>query len=165
MKENLSAWMDGESDGEQAGPLLPELKRDRALRADWDCYHVIGDALRNVHGPDLCGRIRARLEAEPTVLAPRRRANAFRLRRRLLSAAASVSAVAFVGWMALRGAEQTQPQLAAAPAPVAASIPVAAGAGANNYLLAHQRYSPSSAMQGVAPYVRTVVEERSSARR
>jgi len=29
-----------------------------------------------------------------------------------------------------------------------------------NYLLAHQRFSPSNAMQGVAPYVRLVVEER-----
>jgi hypothetical protein len=29
-----------------------------------------------------------------------------------------------------------------------------------NYLLAHQPYSHASAMQGIAPYVRSVAEER-----
>jgi predicted HicB family RNase H-like nuclease len=43
------------------------------LRGSLDCYHLIGDALRGVQGADLCARIRARLDAEPTVLAPRRR--------------------------------------------------------------------------------------------
>jgi sigma-E factor negative regulatory protein RseA len=167
MNEKLSVWMDGELEDEQARPLLPQLKRDAALRADWDCYHVIGDALRGVHGPELCARVCARLESEPTVLAPRRPGGAARLRRRVLSAAASVAAVAFVGWRALAGWEQAPAQLAAVPAPAAesAAVAVAADGRANNYILAHQRYSPSSAMQGVAPYVRTVAEQRGAARR
>ncbi len=164
MKENLSAWMDGELSGEQARPLLPQLKRDGGLRSDWDGYHLIGDALRGVHGPDLCARIRARLDTEPTVLAPQRRDAAEKLRRYALSAAASVAAVAFVGWMALPG-RQDAPQIAAVPAAEIKQVAVPAGEGAADYLLAHQRYSPSSAMQGVAPYVRTVAEERSAARR
>jgi sigma-E factor negative regulatory protein RseA len=165
MKENLSAWMDGEAGGQQARQLPQQLKRNVALRGDWDCYHLIGDALRGVQGPDLCAKICARLEAEPTVLAPQRRSRAEKLRWITLSAAASVAAVAFVGWMALSGVQQDSAQIAAMPAAEGKQVPVHAGEVANDYLLAHQRYSPSNAMQGVAPYVRTVSEERNPVRR
>jgi sigma-E factor negative regulatory protein RseA len=165
MKEDLSAWMDGELSGPQARRLVPQLKRGSELRGDWDCYHLIGDTLRGERGPDLCARICARLDAEPTVLAPPRRAAAEKLRWLALSAAASLAAVAFVGWMALPGLQQGSQQLAATPAPERKQVAVAAGEGARDYLLAHQRYSPSNAMHGVAPYVRTVAEERSAARR
>lgn len=165
MKENLSAWMDGELGSQRARPLPPQLKRDAGLRSDWDCYHLIGDALRGVQGPDLCVKICARLDAEPTVLAPQRRGATEKLRRFALPVAASVAAVAFVGWMALPGVQQDSPQIAAIPAAEVKQVAVPAGEGAKDYLLAHQRYSPSNAMQGVAPYVRTVAEERSAVRR
>jgi len=163
MKETLSAWMDDELDDRQAGPLLPQLKRDAELRGNWDCYHLIGDAMRGVHGPDLSARIHARLDAEPTVLAPPRRSE--KLRWAAMSVAAGACAVAFVGWMALSETQQEPVQIAVVPVPAVQQAAVPAGAGANDYLLAHQRYSPSSAMQGVASYVRTVAEERSSPRR
>ena len=178
MKETLSAWMDSELSDAQAAPLLPQLKGDAQLRRDWDCYHVIGDALRGVPGPDLCAQIRARLEAEPTVLAPQRhRSRGGRIARTVLSAAASVAAIAFVAWIALPATtQQGAVEIAAAPAVAPAAVPAAAvatvrqvavpaGEGAKDYLLAHQRYSPSNAMQGVAPYVRTVAVQRSGARR
>lgn len=165
MNEKLSAWMDGELESEQSRQLPPQLKRDAGLRGNWDCYHLIGDALRGVQGPDLCAKICARLDAEPTVLAPQRRGTAEKLRWFALSAAASVAAVAFVGWMALPGVQQDAPQIAAIPAAEVKQVAVPAGEGAKDYLLAHQRYSPSNAMQGVAPYVRTVAEQRSAARR
>jgi len=165
MNEKLSAWMDGELEGGQARQLPSQLKRDTDLRGNWDCYHLIGDALRGVQGPDLCARICAQLEAEPTMLAPQRRSPAEKLRRYALSAAASVAAVAFVGWMALPGLQQDPPQIAAIPAPEIKQVAVPAGEGAKDYLLAHQRYSPSNAMQGVAPYVRTVAEQQGAARR
>ena len=165
MKETLSAWMDSELSSEQTGSLLPRLQRDAQLRRDWDCYQLIGDALRGVHGPDLCAAIRTRLDAEPTVLAPPRRSKAEKMRWAVLSLAASVAAMAFVGWIALSGTQQNAVQVAVVAAPQVQQVAVRAGEGANDYLLAHQRYSPSSAMQGVASYVRTVAEERSSARR
>jgi sigma-E factor negative regulatory protein RseA len=165
MKETLSAWMDSELSEQQAGALLPQLKRDAQLRRDWDCYHLIGDALRGVEGADLGAGIRARLDAEPTVLAPQRRGKPEKRHWAALSVAASAAAVAFVGWMALPGTQQNPVQVAVVPAAEVRQVAVPAGEGAKNYLLAHQRYSPSSAMQGVAPYVRTVAEERSSARR
>ncbi|MFH1043947.1 MAG: sigma-E factor negative regulatory protein [Pseudomonadota bacterium] len=163
MTENLSTWMDGELESEHARQLPLQLKRDADLRGDWDCYHLIGDALRGVQGPDLCARICAQLEAEPTVLAPRRRNTAEKLRWLALSVAASIAAVAFVGWMALPGLQQDSLQIAAKTEVRRVAVP--AGKGAKDYLLAHQRYSPSNAMQGVAPYVRTVAEERSGVRR
>jgi sigma-E factor negative regulatory protein RseA len=165
MKETLSAWMDGELGEPQAGPLLPQLRRDARLRQDWDCYHLIGDALRGVQGADLCTGIHARLEAEPTVLAPKRRGKPEKLRWAALSVAASLAAVAFVGFMALPATQHDSLQLAAVPAVAVQPVAAVAGESAKNYLLAHQRYSPSSAMQGVAPYVRTVAERRGSARR
>jgi sigma-E factor negative regulatory protein RseA len=165
MKENLSAWMDGELEDQQARQLPQQLKRDAELRGNWDCYHLIGDALRGMQGPDLCAKICARLEAEPTVLAPQRRSTAERLRWVALSVAASIAAVTFVGWIALSGVQQNSAQIAAMPAAEVKQVAVPAGEVANDYLLAHQRYSPSNAMQGVAPYVRTVSEERSAVRR
>jgi sigma-E factor negative regulatory protein RseA len=167
MKENLSAGMDGELSGPQVRTLLTQLKSDEELRGNWDCYHLIGDVLRGTHGPELCAKICARLESEPTVLAPRRRSEAQKLSWYGLSAAASIAAVVFVGWIALSGTGQVAPQVAAVSAPVAETRPAGAmaGEGARDYLLAHQRYSPSSAMQGVAPYVRTVADERSASRR
>jgi len=165
MKENLSAWMDCELGDQQASQLPQQLKRDAELRGNWDCYHLIGDALRGVQGPGLCAKICARLDAEPTVLAPQRRKATEKLRWFALSAAASIAAVAFVGWMALTGVQQDSVEIAAAPAAEVKQVAVPAGEVANDYLLAHQRYSPSNAMQGVAPYVRTVSEERSIVRR
>jgi sigma-E factor negative regulatory protein RseA len=165
MRETLSAWIDDELSDTQSSQLLPQVERNAGLRSDWDCYHLIGDALRGTQGPDLCARICARLDAEPTVLAPQRRSGKEKLSWYVLSAAASVAAVLFVGWMALSGTEPAAPRVAVVPASEVRQVAVAAGEGAKDYLLAHQRYSPSSAMQGVAPYVRTVADERGAPRR
>lgn len=165
MKEILSAWMDDELGRQQADALPPQLKRDARLRRDWDCYHLIGDALRGVQGAELCAGIRARLEAEPTVLAPRRRGNPEKRRWAALSVAAGLAAVAFVGFMVLPATQQDSLQLAGGHAAGVQPVAALPGDGAKDYLLAHQRYSPSSAMQGVAPYVRTVAEHRGGTRR
>lgn len=164
MNEKLSAWMDGELDGEHAHHLLSQLKCDAVLRGEWDCYHLIGDALRGIWGPDLSANLYARLNAKPTVLAPRWRNTAEILRRHALPAVAGAVAVvfvAFVSWVALYGIQQDMPSIAAIPKPDVTRAAVLAGEGAKDYLLAHQRYSPSNAMQGVAPYVRTIAEVRS----
>ena len=52
------------------------------------------------------------------------------------------------------------PQIAAAPQRVPAGTGVPVAVGVEDYLLAHQRFSPVSRIQGVAPYVRTVSAER-----
>ena len=165
MNEKLSAWIDGELEADHARQLPSRLKRDADLRGNWDCYHLIGDALRGVQGPDLCARICARLDSEPIVLAPQRRGTAEKRGWFALSAAARVAAVVFValvGWLALPGLQQDSPQVAAISAPEVKQVAVRAGEVANPYLLAHQRYSPSNAMLGGALYVRTLAVERSA---
>ena len=55
--------------------------------------------------------------------------------------------VALVAWLTLFDSPLApQSQLAATPA----------NGAVNDYLLAHQQFSPNTAMQGVASYVRTV---------
>ena len=80
-----------------------------------------------------------------------------------LSAAASLAAVALVGWVAFGPGDEPQlarsqpPVLAVQEKPQLAPVPqVAPPAAANDYLLAHQGYSPRNNLQGAAPYVRTV---------
>jgi negative regulator of sigma E activity len=143
MTENLSAWMDSELSSSQTSELLLQVRHDAEF-------------------PDLCARIFAQLDAEPTVLAPQRRSKAERLHWRPLQVAASIGALVFAGgtWMTLLGLQQDSSQIAANPAPEVKQVAVPAGEGAKDYLLAHQRYSPSNAMQGLAIYVRTMAEVR-----
>jgi hypothetical protein len=82
----------------------------------------------------------------------------------LSAAAASLAAVALVAWLAFA----PQPQVPAAPlaqakpeAPAIVPMPTAA----NDYLLAHQGFSPRVSLQGMAPYVRTVSEQTVEPRR
>ena len=175
MTEELSAWIDGELGREYAGRLPSQLNRNADLRGIWDCYHLIGDALRGAPGPNLCARICARLDAEPSMDAPPRRSAAKKLGRVASSAAARIAAVvfvAFVGWMTMPGMVQDPVQIqdpksnsiAAVRAPEVEVKPVAVPSAedANPYFLAHQRYSPSNAMLGVATYVRAIAAGRSA---
>ncbi len=198
--EHVSSLMDGELEAEAAVRAIARLKLaepDTAQRESWDAYHLIGDVMRDgaAGAPALSAgfqaRFSARLADEPTVLAPQ--ATPLKRKSRLqtyalsAAAAASVAAVAVVGWMALSATQSepvpggagvlaaapTSPQpVAALPPQIAASLVAAAkspgvmaGATAasdpapehaHEYLLAHQGISPTTAFQGVAPYIRTV---------
>ena len=112
-------------------------------------------------------RVAVRLAREPAVLAPRHRV-ASRFTTYALSAAASVSAVALVAWIAFFNnplAPQpdvaqapTTPPSAAAPTEQLASVP--SDGKMNEYLIAHQEFSPSTEIQGLAPYIRGVSSSR-----
>jgi len=119
MKERLSALMDEELGDADAAGCLDRLDRDGELQDAWRVYHLIGDALRGHAGHGLPPSFADRLAAEPTVLAPRRTERAAQRKTWFaLSAAASVAAVALVGWMAL--------PLFDPPAQIASSQPVPA---------------------------------------
>ena len=162
MKQRLSAMMDDAAEDDECESCVKRLKDDPELRATWNVYHLIGDALRGHTAPDVAERVQQRLATEPTVFAPRaiepprRRAT-----RYALSMAASVAAVAFVGWMALPlidgPRESPPPAIAKLPETPLAAVPVAQGV--SDYLLAHQRFSPALAIGGIAPYIRSVAEE------
>jgi len=163
--DKISALMDGELDERQARQELARLKQQHELRERWDTYHLISDALRSdaLLSANLEHRVSERLAREPTVLAPRRGV-VRKITTYALSAAASISAVALVGWVAISiSTVSTQPEIARAPtpavvfpepAPQMASVP--SEGNMNGYLLAHQGFSPSTAIQGVAPYIRSV---------
>jgi sigma-E factor negative regulatory protein RseA len=171
MKDRLSALMDGELDDKSAAEVLESLGRDREAIEAWRAYQLISDAMRDspVLSADFTARVSARLAAEPTVLAPR----AMRPEPRRwfavgAAAAASLAAVGLVGWMAFG----PQPGGPPAPAPVAQAKPAEAKpvmvplpTQANDYLLAHQGFSPRVSLQGMAPYVRTVSEQAVEQRR
>ncbi|HWQ39424.1 MAG TPA: sigma-E factor negative regulatory protein [Burkholderiales bacterium] len=164
--ERVSALMDGELEATEANDQLERMKEDPELRSAWDTYHVIGDVLRG-HGVVSRGfvqRVAARIEREPPVLAARRFDRRFALHI-ALPLAASVCAVAVVGWLALYDPSQgpraplAQNQQAPAtvqsmPDPAARMVPAAVAV--NEYLLAHQQFSPRTALQGVASYMLTV---------
>lgn len=191
--DKISALMDGELDARQSDQQYTRLKQDSDARACWNTYHLIGDALRrdSIVSTNFSAKLGARLEQEPAVLAPQRpqmrpvrRTTAY-----ALSAAASLSAVALVGWMAFNNPLVPQPDSvttsvttsvatsvspsvsASVSAPVVPSAPVTTVTPAsvqpqlasvpsegkmNEYLMAHQEFSPSTAIQGVAPYIRSV---------
>ncbi|OGA23395.1 MAG: hypothetical protein A3I02_10785 [Betaproteobacteria bacterium RIFCSPLOWO2_02_FULL_67_26] len=169
--DKISALMDGELEAHQAREQWPRLKQDQELLQHWDTFHLIGDALRGERAlsASFSERLVARLDGEPTVLAPRRAA-ARRVAAYALSAAASLSAVALVGWVAfVNNPLAPQAELAKAPiAPPSATIPSTQAQIAsvpnegkmNDFLLAHQAFSPSTAIQGLAPYIRSVSNTR-----
>jgi sigma-E factor negative regulatory protein RseA len=169
MNDRISALMDGELDEKSAAQLIEALTRDGEAVRTWRRYHLIGDAMRGglPLSDGFTERLAQRLAAEPTVLAPRRiRTESPRLFT-VSAAAASAAAVAFVGWMAFA------PQTSVAPAPIAqVHAPVEAKPvlvplpnAANDYLLAHQGFSPRVSLQGMAPYVLTVAEHPAEARK
>lgn len=170
--ERVSALMDGEVEGSDVDLVIDHVIQDREARQSWDTYHLISDAFRNEYllSRDLVARVGVRLADEPTILAPRvRRDLVSRVRAHALSAAASVAAVAIVGWLAfghnplapeppamsVASLSQTAP---GSPHAGAMLQPVALDGNVRAYLFAHQEYSPATQIQGVAPYVRTVSE-------
>jgi len=158
MKERISALMDGELEGRAAEETFDLLRGEGDAAATWRIYHLVSDAM---HGQRLLSagfaeRVVAELASEPALLAPGALPGRTPIERFALAAAASIAAVALVGWLAFA----RQPP---SPAPVAqASAPgpavVVLPHEANDYLLAHQGFSPRVTLQGMAPYVRTVAE-------
>jgi sigma-E factor negative regulatory protein RseA len=164
MKLKISVLMDGELFEDEAASLLDHIKRGSDVHKDWEVYHLIGDVLRqpeHIHC-SLSAKVRERLQDEPTVLAPRGRAVKQRMRTFALSAAASLSAVGVVAWMSLQISPEVAPQMAmqqTALRPVSMQIPT----NSNDYLIAHQEFSPSTNMNGSASYISTVSYSRDEA--
>jgi sigma-E factor negative regulatory protein RseA len=169
--EKISQLMDGELGAHESRVQIRRLEQDGELAQAWATYHLIRDVLRDEAdiGAGFAQRVCERLRHEPPVVAPHARQLITRARH-TLPLAAAVAGVAIVGWLALTPprpavrapsliTENTAPA-ASQEAPRAVPRPVALADGqVNEYLLAHQEYSPTTAMQGVASYVRTVSNE------
>jgi sigma-E factor negative regulatory protein RseA len=172
MKAKISAMMDGELEAHELGEPLSAIESDRDARESWRTYHLISDALRGdaILSADCARRVSQRLAQEPALIGPLPGAVREPERPRWFvpsALAASVAAIAFVGWVALAPQRATTP--AGAPAQIAtASQPqqraaeppkVPVTSATQDYLLAHQVYSPRNSLQGMAPYVRTVSDQ------
>jgi sigma-E factor negative regulatory protein RseA len=171
--DKISALMDGELHEHEARGQLSRLKDDPELAHTWHTFHLIGDAMRGERtlSGNFGRRVTDRMAQEPTVLAPKRLGMPRRYATYALSAAASVSAVAVVGWIALSQTlapgTPANPQIAQAPAASTETVPstlasVSSEGKMNEYLIAHQEFSPSTAIQGLAPYIRSVSTTQAS---
>jgi sigma-E factor negative regulatory protein RseA len=177
--EKLSEFVDGEVEHGDFHSQLARIESDAGLRSAWNTYHLIGDALRGNVSPDFTSRVVARLQDEPAMLAPRRKpVDLSRWAWLAMPAAAGVAAVTLVLWTAVpiwQGEPRTPSGPIAAggtavPGPVTPVLlpapepgTLASGVEVENYLFAHQRYAHTSVMQGVAPYARTIADERRGA--
>ena len=181
--DKISALMDGELAGNEAVRVLLEMRKQQAMREAWTTYHLIGEALRRESCSDcaVLDPVAHRLQEEPTVVAPRR-APPETGRRWALPSLAAAAAVAGVSWMAL---QRPQDDLGPSFAPVGQMVVPAVGVSAlplqeylqpvnlssqtssppaiqlhareiDAYLMAHQQFSPSTTLQGIATYARTV---------
>ena len=166
MKAKISALMDGELDTQELREPLEALGQDGEARDSWRTYHLISDALRGgaLLAADCVPRVAQRLAQEPALVGPLPRAVRPPERARWFvpsALAASVAAVAFVGWVALAPQQRPGPapaQMAdAQPPKEPARLPVTSAT--QDYLIAHQVFSPRNSLQGMAPYVRSVSDQ------
>lgn len=170
--EKISQLMDGELNEHESRLEIGRLEHDEALVQTWATYHLIRDVLRDEAdaGAGLAARVGERLQREPTVLAPRIRLAASVVNHPLRIAAA-VAGVGVVAWLAFFSqprpgnepiADTRRPELpsrvVAVPIP---PVPASVKGEMNRYLVAHQEFSPTTAMQGVGSYSRTVWPEDS----
>src|SRR4051794_41939840 len=124
--EKISELMDGELEASECNSHIGRLNADRQLAQRWDHYHLIRDVLRAEAGTrvDLVASVRSRLEAEPTVLAPRRRLPELAARI-MLPIAAAVAGIVVGGWLGapsqqgdgVAGKSPPKPPGSAAPRP------------------------------------------------
>lgn len=174
--DRISALMDGELDERDAEREVARVKTDLELRSRWDEFHLVRDALRGepLLSSHFGESFAKRLAVEPTILAPQRtRYTTRRMATYAMSAAASLCAAALVAWVAL--APQPQENIALKPeanasraqvasqvaAPAAAQLASVPSDGRmNEYLLAHESFSPTTGLQGLAPYIRSVSATR-----
>jgi len=157
MKKEISALMDGELFEDEAESLFNSIGRGTNAHKDWELYHLIGDVLRQ---PDhihcgLSARVREQMRDEPTVLAPRSHAVKRKFQTVALSAAASLAAVGVVAWMSQQIGSETLPQMAMQKNTMR-PVRVQIQSRSNDYLMAHQEFSPSTDMNGGASYIRMV---------
>ena len=164
MNEKLSALMDGELDRDTASTVIKSLGADDARREDWDCYHLIGDAMRGDNRGKIATKrdgtaaIFSRLAAEPTVFAPvaiAKGAAAIQSRTRIAVAmAASLVTVSAVGVLAFKQQVSTvapvQLVQQIAPQPIVTTQPQQVSTQVNDYLAVHRQFANPAGLQAAA---------------
>lgn len=181
IREQISALADGELAGQQMDVAFAALRQAEG-QIDWEIYHQIGDVLRSEDmsvtlSPGFASRMAARLESEPAMIAlphsnsslnPLAKHSLKRWALPSMAAAAAMAAVAFVATPQLMvaakndtaintnaGIAAVQPTVESG-AMMMAAVPdgmVLRDPRIDDYLLAHQRFSPS--VYSTAQYARS----------
>src|SRR5262249_10266981 len=150
--------VDGELEAQEAERAIRSCCASEDSKDTWYLYHVIGDTMRGQAPRSMAKRasLLAKLEKEPTVLAPRRRVMESPVARIAFAAAASVATVGVVTWIGMQGgAPGTASPVVAKNAPMPAftqpavrtTTPAAAPTAVDvqDYLAAHRQIpSPDS---------------------
>jgi len=183
----LSALMDG--DRAAADQACRAWRGNATARGDWHTYHLIGDLLRSdehrcepAHDAMFVARLRERLAAEPTVLAPgAAHERARRLRAWMAPAAVAAGFVAVAGALVVMRMGATEAAAdermarggAAPPSSLARATPGVSLASSaplslpenstlirsgelDRYLAAHRQYANTSALAAPGGVVRSV---------
>jgi sigma-E factor negative regulatory protein RseA len=178
IREQVSAFLDGELPNSETELLLKRLTRDGELRESFGRYALIGEAIRgsgrDLLTRDFAGRVNLAIDGEPVVPAggEARESRAPRWWRPLAGAAvaAGVAAVAVVALqqraiaptlrpvapiivrnVPVRNVPQTPPEPLSYTVPATSPAAPAAMPQARlaNYVLAHSRYSSGLDLRGV----------------
>ena len=172
--ELLSAWLDGELEGGQYGVILERLKVEPGLRAQFEWFHLAGDALRShevaaCHRPALVGQVCRALAAEPVRIAPGAGSRS-KFKRHLatgVTVAAAAGVLAVVALPQLRGSNEAPgsaaaPQVVsvtpAAPVRVAVKTQPASTPKLDEYFRAHRELAAVGVMPSAAAYIRMSAE-------
>lgn len=186
MKENLSAFIDGELDHAESIQMVTRLDKDKQLRQQWSRYQTYGSALRDELTPalsaDFSTRVCKHLAEEPVQFAPAAMPKARRLRGPLAGIAVAASLVGVAIILQQPVFENTQENQATTVAEVSDPLPLAANdatnaapnsndvdqlivsnsrnenirAKINRLLVEHNEYNPAGDMTGMLPYSRFV---------
>ncbi len=169
----VSALVDGELDGRRAARLYDLVGREPELRAAWERYHLIGQAVRGervareVRG--VADAVRQALEDEPTVMVPRPARLGRATRFAPFAGAALAAGVAILAVLAV-------PILLEGPAPEGWRAPATAPYASleqspslrwqldrpdladklDLFLVNHQEAAPATGVKGMLPYATLV---------
>jgi sigma-E factor negative regulatory protein RseA len=186
--ERLSALVDGELDGPATEAACRLWKHDAQARSIWHAYHLIGDVLRSDDLASEASRderfllsLRARLAAEPVVLAPAplpasMAARARSASRWMLPSAVAAALLLVAGTFTILRSDNLAPANAptlaladaAAPAavvatdlaePVTMNGKVIRDARLDRYLAAHKQFSGSTALGLPSAFLRAATVE------
>ena len=175
LKEQISALVDGELDTNERPLLIKQIEANESLKADWERYHLISDALKgqlsNCTDSGFAESVHESIEEEPVVQVPRTRKL---LQTSALKYIAGIGIAASVATVAVLIALPDSPIINGNTQQIASTESIAPAAQEwvrvsgtrwdvkqpavesrlNSYLVNHNEYS--NGMQGVLPYARIV---------
>ncbi|MDC7706962.1 sigma-E factor negative regulatory protein [Vogesella indigofera] len=153
MKQNLSSLMDGELDDAASTQCIRALDADPELKAAWNEYHLIGDAIRGsaLLSVDVRVEVGQALQQEPTVLAPKPKRGSSGLMRYAMAASFALAGV--VGWAVWQSQPEPVPGLMAqaVSTPQGGTVQVSAeqASSRNSYLQAHRDMMAAEGLERV----------------